>query len=61
MDATRCDSCDLVDDVSETNSNFIEQFYVHEMLSVYDKLPAAKKDIHEVFKAIIKGDGDFKI
>ena len=61
MDATRCETCDLVDAVNEANSAFIEQFYVHEMLSVYERLPPAKKDIHEVFKAIIKGDSDFRI
>ena len=26
------------------------------MLAVHDRLPAGKRDIHEVFKAIIKGD-----
>lgn len=31
------------------------------MLSVFDKLPKAKKDIHEVFRAVIKTECDFKI
>lgn len=31
------------------------------MLAVHDRLPAGKRDIHEVFKAIIKGDSDFRI
>ncbi len=62
MDTTRCDRCDLVDDVSEANSNFIEQYYVHEMLAVNEQLPRDRKDdLHEIFKAIIKGDCDFKI
>ena len=61
MDATRCVTCDLVDAVSEANSAFIEQFYVQEMLDIHDRLPTSKRDIHEVFKAIIKGDSDFRI
>ena len=61
MDTTRCFECDIVDDVSEVTSDFIAQFYINEMLAVYDKLPSAQKDIHEVFKTIIKGDCDFKI
>ena len=61
MDITRCDQCDLVDDVSEANSDFIAQFYVHEMLDVFDKLPSAQKDLHDVIKTIIKGDSDFRI
>ena len=31
------------------------------MLAVYDALPPRNRDIHEVFKAIIKGDCDFKV
>lgn len=61
MDITRCDQCDLVDDVSEANSDFIVQFYVHEMLDVFGKLPADRQDLHEVIKTIIKGDSDFRI
>ena len=61
IDLTRCDRCNIVDDVSEAKSEFIEQFYVHEMLQGYDELPSGKKDIHTVFRKIIKGDCDFKI
>lgn len=61
MEATRCESCDLVDTVSDSRSAFIEQFYIHEMLRVNESLPADKKDLHEVFKSIIKGDSDFRI
>lgn len=39
LDVTSCDSCDVTDDVSETNSSFMEQFYVQEMLAIYDELP----------------------
>ena len=50
-----------MDDVSEANSTFIAQFYVHEMLEVHSKLSKERQDIHEVFKMIIKGDCDFRI
>ena len=49
MDIVKCDPCDLVDDVSEVHSDFIVQFYVHEMLDVHSKLPSHKQDLHEVF------------
>ena len=41
MDTIKCGQCDIVDDVSEATSDFIQQFYVDEMLSVFDKLPKA--------------------
>lgn len=35
---TSCERCGTTDDVSEADSNYLEQFYVHEMLAVFDKL-----------------------
>ena len=62
MDTTKCDRCDLVDDISEARSDYISQFYVHEIFAVHDRMPANQRgDIHNIFKAIIKGDCDFRI
>ena len=61
IDLTSCAQCDTVDDVADVETVYNDQYYVGEMMAVMDQLPAGKRSIEDILKAVIKGEGAFRL
>ena len=61
IDLTSCIQCNIVDDIADAETIYNDQYYVGEMMHVMTQLPPAKRNIEEILKKIIKGEGDFRM
>ena len=59
MDLTSCAKCGIADDVSESRTQFIDQYYVDELLHVAKS--KATYSLHHCMSAVLKNESDFHI